>query len=200
MPRLNLNPDKIYIIMNKPCGYVCSAVSDSHKTVYELLTPDLRELVQDPIRGERLHTVGRLDANTSGLLLFTNDGHFSHELTTPENKVEKKYFIKLKNEVNDLQKKEYINAFQNGITLKAEKKGEAFTTSSSILEFESDSTCFVTITEGKFHQVRRMISAVGNDVVELKRLSVANYVLPDDLEEGEYINLHYPMIKLGSKR
>ena len=68
---------KIYLIMNKPCGYVCSAASDSHKTVYELLTPELQELVQGAKRGHRLHTIGRLDADTSGLLLLTTDGYFS---------------------------------------------------------------------------------------------------------------------------
>ena len=76
--------DKIYLLMNKPCGYVCSAVSDSHKTVYQLLTPELQNLVRNAKRGERLHTVGRLDCDTSGLLLLTTDGFYSHSLTAPE--------------------------------------------------------------------------------------------------------------------
>ena len=76
-----MTEEKIYIMMNKPAGYVCSAVSDSHHTVYELLPPDLQELVTKPTRGHRLHTVGRLDCDTSGLLLLTNDGFFSHSLT-----------------------------------------------------------------------------------------------------------------------
>ena len=67
--------------MNKPVGYVCSAASDSHKTVYELLSPELQELVRDAPRGSRLHTVGRLDCDTSGLLLLTNDGKFSNKIT-----------------------------------------------------------------------------------------------------------------------
>ena len=70
-----------YLIMNKPCGYVCAAASDSHKTVYELLTPELRQLVSGAPRGSRLHTVGRLDCDTSGLLLITNDGRFSNKIT-----------------------------------------------------------------------------------------------------------------------
>ena len=70
-----------YLIMNKPLGYVCSAASDSHKTVYELLTPELQALVTDAPRGCRLHTVGRLDCDTSGLLLITNDGKFSNGIT-----------------------------------------------------------------------------------------------------------------------
>ena len=68
--------------MNKPCGFVCSAASDSHKTVYELLTPELQKMVSEAPRGCRLHTVGRLDCDTSGLLLITNDGNFSHKITT----------------------------------------------------------------------------------------------------------------------
>ena len=71
----------IYLVINKPAGFVCSAVSDSHKTVYDLLSPELRELVSGAPRGSRLHTVGRLDCDTSGLLLLTNDGKFSHEIT-----------------------------------------------------------------------------------------------------------------------
>ena len=71
----------IYLVMNKPAGFVCSAVSDSHKTVYDLLSPELKELVSGAPRGSRLHTVGRLDCDTSGLLLLTNDGKFSHEIT-----------------------------------------------------------------------------------------------------------------------
>ena len=79
----NENENNIYLIMNKPAGYVCSAVSDSHKTVYELLPQEMRELVSKPKRGHRLHTVGRLDCDTSGLLFLTTDGHFSHRLTSP---------------------------------------------------------------------------------------------------------------------
>ena len=71
-----------YLIMNKPCGYVCSAASDSHKTVYELLSIELQELVKGVPRGCRLHTVGRLDCDTSGLLLLTNDGKFSNRITS----------------------------------------------------------------------------------------------------------------------
>ena len=70
-----------YLIMNKPCGYVCAAASDSHKTVYELLTPELQAQVTEAPRGCRLHTVGRLDCDTSGLLLLTNDGKFSNRIT-----------------------------------------------------------------------------------------------------------------------
>lgn len=76
-------PEKyFYLIMNKPCGYVCSAASDSHKTVYELLTPELQKLVTGAPRGSRIHTVGRLDCDTSGLLLITNDGKFSNRITS----------------------------------------------------------------------------------------------------------------------
>ena len=89
----NLCNENLYLVMNKPAGYVCSAVSDSHKTVYEILPQEMRELVSKPKRGHRLHTVGRLDCDTSGLLFLTTDGHFSHRLTSPENKIEKTYIV-----------------------------------------------------------------------------------------------------------
>lgn len=112
----NKETQKLYIIMNKPEGYVCSAVSDSHKTVYELLPPELQKLVQNAKRGERLHTVGRLDCNTSGLLLFTNDGFFSHKISSPENHINKIYEVELKNSVSEneqfiYQKKLYRELF-----------------------------------------------------------------------------------------
>ena len=93
--------------MNKPCGYVCSAVSDSHKTVYELLPPELNSLVQGAKRGSRLHTIGRLDADTSGLLLFTTDGYFSHRIAAnPE--ISKTYCATLVKPVEEKQQKKYL--------------------------------------------------------------------------------------------
>ena len=90
------NNGKIYILMNKPAGFVCTAASDSHKTVFELLPDEIR-LLQKEKRGQRLHTVGRLDCDTSGLLLITNDGNFSHKMTNPDFCVEKKYEAVIKN-------------------------------------------------------------------------------------------------------
>lgn len=174
--------------MNKPCGYVCSAVSDSHKTVYDLLTYEMKDLVQKPVRGNRLHTVGRLDCDTSGLLIFTTDGIFSNYLTRSENHVEKTYEITLRDEVDDAEKKIYVEKCKEGFYIPAEKKGEEFMCKSSLLWWKDSVHCSLTITEGKFHQVRRMISALGNEVIGLKRVRFGEYEL-GDLREGEIRDL-----------
>ena len=173
-------------MMNKPCGYVCSAVSDSHKTVYELFPPELRSLVQNAKRGERLHSIGRLDCNTSGLLLFTTDGSFSNYLTRPQNHIPKTYEVTLKIPVDEQTQSEYISRAQQGVTLPAEKKAPEQKSAGAQLEFLSPSLCLITLTEGKFHEVRRLFQALGNEVVELKRLSFGNYKLPQELNPGEF--------------
>ena len=184
----------IYLIMNKPCGYVCSAVSDSHKTVYELLTPELQEQVINAPRGCRLHTVGRLDCDTSGLLLLTNDGSFSHRITasvvstgsTTGSAVTKTYRATLLNSVSPENQKLYINRAAAGLTLPPEKKyGEQFARP-AILEFESECTCKITVQEGKFHEVRRIFRALGNEVETLERIAICELTLPNDLEPGQW--------------
>lgn len=183
--------------MNKPAGYVCSAVSDSHKTVYQLLPAELQDLVQNAKRGERLHTVGRLDCETSGLLLFTNDGNFSHQLTNPENKIEKTYLVTLAHPVTKTDAASYVEKVASGILLPAEKKAPEERAAPGKLEFTTD-TMFttgtalienfkITVTEGKFHEVRRIFRALGNEVINLKRIKLGKYELPLDLKEGSYI-------------
>lgn len=172
--------------MNKPCGYVCSAVSDSHKTVYELLPGPLRSLAQNAKRGKRLHTVGRLDCNTSGLLLFTTDGDFSNYLTRPYNHIPKTYEATLKTPVEETEQTDYVSRTKQGVTLPAEKKAPEQKSAGAQLEFLSPTLCQITLTEGKFHEVRRLFQALGNEVVELKRLSFGNYKLPQDLNPGEF--------------
>ena len=184
----------IYLIMNKPCGYVCSAVSDSHKTVYELLTPELQEQVINAPRGCRLHTVGRLDCDTSGLLLLTNDGSFSHRITasvvstgsTTGSAVTKTYRATLLNSVSPENQKLYINRAAAGLTLPPEKKYGEQTAQPAILEFESECICKITVQEGKFHEVRRIFRALGNEVETLERIAIGELTLPNDLEPGQW--------------
>lgn len=176
----------IYILMNKPAGYVCSAVSDSHKTVFSLLSSELQLLVQKPKRGKKLHTVGRLDCDTTGLLLITDDGEFSHRLTNPESSIVKTYLVQLEKEVLEEDVKEYTKKFAEGVILPSEKKAEEQKSLPAQVDFLSSYTCLVKITEGKFHQIKRMFTAVGNKVFSLKRLSFGQYSLPVDLEEGQY--------------
>ena len=180
-----MTEEKIYIMMNKPAGYVCSAVSDSHHTVYELLPPDLQELVTKPKRGHRLHTVGRLDCDTSGLLLLTNDGFFSHSLTAPEEKIEKTYIARLEKP----GKPDYIFKAKEGLTLPAEKKSPEEKSGPAILRpLNEEMTLWeVKITEGKFHQVRRIFQALNNKVLELRRTAIGKWKLDDSLKEASYI-------------
>ena len=182
-----MSGQKIYLMMNKPCGYVCSAVSDSHKTIYELLPQELQTLVQNAKRGQRLHTVGRLDCNTSGLILITNDGSFSNTLTRPQNNITKTYEVTLETPVQNMeQQREYIRLAGQGLLLPPEKKAPEQRSTVAVIKFLSPDHCIITVTEGKFHEVRRIFRALGNSVTALKRIAIGSLTLPDDLQPGQY--------------
>ena len=189
--------DEVYIIMNKPRGYVCSAASDSHKTVYELLPQELQALVKNAKRGHRLHTIGRLDADTTGLLLLTTDGMFSHRIAAPgvpepvegpnkKHTITKTYLITLKNQVTPEEQAQYIVRASNGLILPPEKKAPEQKAAPAELHFTGPDTCKITVKEGKFHEVRRIFKALGNEVTALERLVIGNLVLPKDLQPGQY--------------
>ena len=170
--------------MNKPRGYVCSAVSDSHKTVYDLLTPELRDLVQGAKRGNRLHTVGRLDSDTSGLLLLTTDGYFSNKITTTG--VSKTYRATLMSPVSPENQQACITRAAAGLTLPPEKKYGEQQADPAVLHFINSEVCEITVHEGKFHEVRRIFRALGNEVKELERISIGKLKLPSDLTPGQW--------------
>ena len=180
--------EDIYLVMNKPCGYVCSAVSDSHKTVYDLLSPDLQKLVQGAKRGQRLHTIGRLDSNTSGLLLFTTDGMFSHNVAA-NTSITKSYRVKLVKSVDHEQQTYYINKAASGLTLPPEKKYGEQQAEPATLHFLTSDICEITVYEGKFHEVRRIFRALGNEVTELERIAIGRLELPKDLKTGHWRSL-----------
>lgn len=165
----------IYLMMNKPPG-VISATEDHHeKTVVDLLEEEDAVFAPFP--------VGRLDKDTEGLLLLTNDGQLSHRLLSPKKHVPKTYFAVIDSEVTT----EDIEAFKNGVTLDdgyETKPGEL-----KILKTGLHSDIELTITEGKFHQVKRMFEAVGKRVVYLKRISMGPLELDETLELGEYREL-----------
>lgn len=182
-------PEKtIYLIMNKPCGYVCSAASDSHKTVYELLTPDLQTMVSEVPRGCRLHTVGRLDCDTSGLLLITNDGNFSNKITAEKN-VQKIYRAKLATPVSPELQTICISRASSGLILPPEKKYGEQKALPATLIFDASDVCRITVLEGKFHEVRRILRALGNEVRELERIAIDGLMLPKDLAPGQWREL-----------
>jgi 16S rRNA pseudouridine516 synthase len=165
----------IYLMMNKPQG-VLSATEDSvGETVIDLL--ELGDQVYEPF------PVGRLDKDTEGLLLITNDGQLAHRLLSPKKHVPKTYFAVIDQEVTD----EDVKAFAEGVTLDdgyETKPGEL-----RILKSGIRSDIELTITEGKFHQVKRMFEAVGKKVIYLKRISMGPLPLDETLELGEYREL-----------
>ncbi|MFP7299447.1 pseudouridine synthase [Neobacillus niacini] len=165
----------IYLMMNKPQG-VLSATEDSvGETVIDLL--ELEDQVYEPF------PVGRLDKDTEGLLLITNDGQLAHRLLSPKKHVPKTYFAVIDQEVSG----EDVKAFAKGVTLDdgyETKPGEL-----KILKSGIRSDIELTITEGKFHQVKRMFESVGKKVVYLKRISMGPLPLDETLELGEYREL-----------
>lgn len=162
----------IYLMLNKPQG-VISATKDHLVTVIDLL--------EEKYQNKDIFPVGRLDKDTEGLLLLTNDGKLAHELLSPKKKVDKKYFAKLENKL----KKEDIQVFENGVYLEKEN----YITKPAKLEIISDFEAYVTIQEGKYHQVKRMFHAVDNEVIFLKRISMGKLLLDDNLKAGEYRQL-----------
>lgn len=172
-----------YLIMNKPTGYVCAAASDSHKTVYELLPPELQKLVRDAPRGSRLHTVGRLDCDTSGMLLITNDGKFSNKIAAGKN-VQKTYRVTLAAPVSPEQQNTYIRRAAAGLILPPEKKYGEQPALPATLNFNTPCSCDITVQEGKFHEVRRIFRALDNEVTELVRIAIGSLELPQDLRPG----------------
>lgn len=160
-----------YYLFHKPAGCVSATEDRVHKTVMDYLTDTRRK---------DLFPVGRLDIDTEGLLFITNDGALAHELLSPAKHVPKTYYAKVEGHVT----KEDVNLFGNGVDIGEEKPTKP---AKLVLLSEGDiSEIRLTITEGKFHQVKRMFEAVGKRVVYLKRLSMGTLVLPEDLKPGEY--------------
>jgi len=159
----------LYLIMNKPKGVLTATEDKNKQTVIDL--------IPDELRRRDLFPVGRLDKDTTGLLIITNDGDFAHTLLAPNKKVPKRYFVTLDGIINS----ELKEKFKEGLTL---TDGTAL--SSAGLEIADDPhTAFITITEGKYHQIKRMFGLFGLGVNELKRVSFAGLELPKDIKEGE---------------
>lgn len=160
-----------YYMFNKPAGCVSATEDNLHRTVMDYIT----DAVHDD-----LFPVGRLDIDTEGMLLITNDGTLAHELLSPAKHVAKTYYAKIDGMVTE----DDVNRFKNGVDIgedKLTKPGKLV-----ILKSEPISEIELTITEGKFHQVKRMFEAVGKKVIYLKRISMGSLKLPDDLALGEY--------------
>ena len=158
----------IYIIMNKPEGILSASTDKRVKTVVDILPENLKR--------EGLFPVGRLDKNTTGLLIITDDGDFGHKVTSPKTHTEKCYYAILDGEV----KKEYIETFEKGVTLVGGEKCMP-----AKLEIADNNSAYVTVREGKYHQIKRMFGIVGLGVNKLHRVSIGKLTLPEDLAPGE---------------
>ena len=166
----------IYLMMNKPDGVISATRDNRDETVIDLLDVDHQNFEPFPI--------GRLDKDTVGLLLLTNDGELNHRLIAPKWHVDKVYYAKINKSVDEND----IIAFRNGITLDdgykcLEAKLEILSSSDELSEIR------LTIQEGKFHQVKRMFEAVDKEVIYLKREEFGGLLLDPTLEEGEYREL-----------
>lgn len=162
----------LYIMLHKPVGVVCATKDDKHKTVIDILSLNLTAKEK-----ASLHIVGRLDLNTSGLVLLTNDSRWSEQLTSPTNKVAKHYLVTLKNPLHE----DYIHAFAKGMYFSYED----ITTKPVKLSILSKYTAEVVLTEGRYHQIKRMFGRFDNPVIALHRISIGPYALNEKLALGE---------------
>ena len=182
----------VYIMMNKPAGVISATEDNYHKTVIDLLKNEYSTY--------NIFPVGRLDIDTEGLLLLTNDGILSHNLLSPKKHVDKKYYVKIAKSLseNDIKTLENgIKLEENFVTKKAkveivcndsEKESEDFNFFEN-KNNKNENLVYITISEGKFHQVKRMFKAVNNEVLYLKRVKMGSLLLDEKLELGEYREL-----------
>ena len=161
----------IYIMLNKPEGYV-SATYDFNK-------PIVLDLIDD-YKKRNLFPVGRLDIDTHGLLLITNDGNLAHKLLAPKSHVDKKYYLKYDGKFNE----SFFQKFKDGITL-----DDGYKCMPAEFIDLGNNEAYIIIREGKYHQVKRMMESVGCNVTFLKRISFGNLLLDESLEEGKWRHL-----------
>ena len=163
--------DKIYLMLNKPQGYLSSTEDNNLQTVIDLV---------EEFRYLELFPVGRLDKDTEGLLLITNDGQFNHQLMSPTKHVSKTYEVISEKTIT----KNDIESFKTGIEL-----NEGLAKPAQLVEGDEKNKSFVTIYEGRYHQVKRMFHAIDNEVLALKRISIGDLKLDSALAPGEYRHL-----------
>ncbi|HZK10644.1 MAG TPA: pseudouridine synthase [Clostridia bacterium] len=156
----------IYLILNKPKGYVSARVDKDHQTVLDLVPKELT--------GRKLFPAGRLDIDTRGLMIITDDGLFAHNILSPKKDIKKTYQVELDIPVTE----EMVQGFASGVELNDGICKEA------LLEIRSKKTARVTLKEGRYHQVKRMFGCFGAKVIELQRVAMGNLTLPEDLPEG----------------
>ena len=154
-------------MLNKPKGYISATEDRNMQTVLELVPKEYSH--------RNLFPAGRLDRDTTGLMIITDDGEFAHNILSPKKHIKKTYNVTLDIPVTG----DMVQGFKNGVIL---NDGEC---KSAILEITGKNTGIVTLTEGRYHQIKRMFGCYGAKVVELHRVGMGNFTLPDDLESGE---------------
>lgn len=162
--------EKAIVMLNKPQNYECSTKPKFY--------PSVNSLLPTPLRMRGLQPVGRLDVDTTGLLILTNDGQLNHKLTHPKKKIPKVYEVSLKHQVEDC----FVQKLLSGVKLKDEEE----IIKADACKVVDDKHVLLTISQGKYHQVKRMVAAASNRVEGLKRVQVGKLVLPEDLEIGQW--------------
>lgn len=166
-----------YYMLNKPKGFVSATTDREHKTVVDIISSSEKN---------DLFPVGRLDIDTEGLLLITNDGELAHRLLSPKNHVEKTYYVEVSGILDDAD----VDAVEKGLDIGEEKN--TIPAKMEILKTDIQnniSSCYLTIHEGKFHQVKRMMKKLGKTVTYLKRVSMGSLILDSKLKKGNYRKL-----------
>jgi 16S rRNA pseudouridine516 synthase len=162
--------EKSYLMMHKPANYECSHKTQHHPTIYSLLPHPLVE--------RDVQCIGRLDEDTTGLILISDDGQFIHKMSSPKHKVPKIYEVTCKHPVSEAN----IHALLGGVQLLDEPETIA---ALAVIQI-SERVIHMTLAEGKYHQVKRMVAAISNRVEGLKRIQIGGLKLPDDLKVGEW--------------
>ncbi len=165
----------VYYMLHKPAGCVCASKDNLHQTIFSYIPMNQK---QD------LFSVGRLDLDTEGLLLITNDGELSHELLSPRHHVDKTYLV----HVNIPLQEEHVIHFLQGVDI--QEKHLTKPAKLQIISSDAESVAYITISEGKYHQIKRMFHAIGGEVTYLKRITMGKFTLDPDLEIGCYRSLN----------
>ena len=169
---INNQPIKIinhfYLLLNKPKGFVSSTEKGNEKTVLDLIS--------DNYKTKNLFPAGRLDKDTTGLMLITDDGEFAHNILSPKKHIKKQYEVTLNLPITD----KMVEEFFNGVQLNDGK------CKSALLEKTGEFTARVTLTEGRYHQIKRMFGCYKAKVLQLHRIGMGNLALPNNLKPGEF--------------
>jgi len=158
------------LMLNKPSGYVCANKDNLNKTVIDL--------IKEPYNRYDLNICGRLDIDTEGLVLITNSGKLMHKIISPNSNIDKTYYVIHNGNIDK-------TALESPLEL-LDGNNELYTTKGSKVEIIDEKSCYITISEGKFHQVKRMFEHIGSKVLYLKRIRIGNIFLDENLKLGEY--------------